>query len=68
MFRGDFDADAFDPSGAGEDAAIRAEDAADLDSAQLDAAELTAAGPNLILQRMERRLVRLEKPAGFEPF
>lgn len=31
----------------------------DLDSAQFDVAELAAAGPNLILQRMERKLVRL---------
>lgn len=30
-----------------------------LSSAELDAAELDAAGPNLILQRMENRLVRL---------
>lgn len=47
------------------DEAIGADEAVDLDSAQLDAAELSAAGPNLILQRMERRLVRLslDQPA-----
>jgi hypothetical protein len=50
-------------SGADGDTTVDVEDN-DLDSAQLDAAELAAGGPNLLLQRMERRLVRLtmEKP------
>lgn len=58
------DREALDPGGAGE-ATMSVDDATDLDSAQLDAAELAAAGPNLLLQRMERRLVRLalEQPA-----
>jgi hypothetical protein len=49
--------------GADGDTTVDVEDN-DLDSAQLDAAELAAGGPNLLLQRMERRLVRLtmEKP------
>ncbi len=56
--------DAVDGGGLSEDASndgynVEELDAAELDSAQLDAAELAAAGPNLILQRMERRLIRL---------
>jgi predicted acylesterase/phospholipase RssA len=47
-----------DRIGADEDDANDGYDATALDSAQLDAAELATAGPNLLLQRMERRLVR----------
>ncbi len=58
------DSEALDLIEGGEDATISAPDtvelgSAELDTAELDAAELKAAGPNLLLQRMEKRLVRL---------
>lgn len=59
MFRRGREPEGFEFDGVDQDAAVATDTAVDLDSAELDAAELAAAGPNLLLQRMERRLLRL---------